>query len=62
MPLVTVTPEENLHDALLKFLKSDYTELPVVAEDDGNRIIGTLRHEDLISAYNQEVLRRKGND
>ena len=57
--LVTVTPNESLYSALEKFIKSDYGTLLVVDEKDPNRVIGLLRHEDVISAYNKEVLRRK---
>ncbi len=57
--LVTVTPQESLYSALEKFIKSDYGTLLVVDEKDPNKIVGLLRHEDLISAYNREVLRRR---
>jgi CIC family chloride channel protein len=58
-PLVTVTADENLREALVKFLESNHTQLPVVDEKDPNHIIGHLRHEDLIHAYHQEILARK---
>lgn len=60
-PLTTVTPDENLHEALVKFLKSDYTQMPVVNPDDPNEIIGFLRHEDLIHAYHEEIINRKNS-
>jgi chloride channel protein, CIC family len=61
-PLVTVYPEDNLHEALQKLLKHSYTQVPVIEESDPNHIVGYLRHEDLIHAYHQEILRRKGPD
>ena len=59
MPLVTLFPDENLHQALVKFLRSGYTQIPVVSRDDPDRLLGYLRHEELMMAYNMEILRRK---
>jgi len=59
MPLVTLIPEESLYSALIKFLRSGYTQIPVVSKGDPDRIMGYLRHEDLMMAYNKEILRRK---
>lgn len=61
-PLVTVTPEDNLHDALIKFLKFNYTQMPVVDPKDPNKIVGYLAHEDLINAYYKDILQRKKDD
>ena len=33
--------------------------IPVVAEDNPNKVLGLLRHEDLITAYNREIIKRK---
>jgi CIC family chloride channel protein len=60
-PPVFTTPPENLHSALLKFISSDYGILPVVDEKDETKIIGLLAHEDLIVAYNKELVKRKPN-
>ncbi len=57
--LVTVKPNDSLSTALEKFIQSDYGTLLVVDEKDPNRVVGLLSHEDLISAYNKEILRRK---
>jgi CIC family chloride channel protein len=57
--LVTVKPGDSLYTALEKFIESDYGTLLVVDEKDPNRVVGLLRHEDVISAYNREVLKRK---
>jgi len=59
MPLVTLVPEEGLYSALIKFLRSEYTQIPVVSKRDPDKILGYLRHEDLMMAYNKEILRRK---
>ena len=58
-PVVTTTPDENLYNALIKFLKFNYNQIPVVDKEDPNKILGTLRHEDLIYGYHKEVLARK---
>ena len=61
-PVVTATPDDNLYTALVKFLKYNYNQIPVVDPKDPNKILGTLRHEDLIHAYYKEVLERKKSD
>ncbi|MBC7185796.1 MAG: chloride channel protein [Calditrichaeota bacterium] len=62
VPPVVVTLNENLHSALQKFVASGYGQIPVVDESDPTRIVGLLSHEDLIEAYNRELLRRKGQE
>jgi len=57
--LVTVTSDNSLFEALDKFITSDYGTLLVVDQTDKNKVVGLISHEDLISAYNREVLRRK---
>jgi len=59
VPLVTITPEESLYSALIKFLRSGYTQLPVVDPQAPDAVLGYLRHEDLMMAYNKEILHRK---
>jgi CIC family chloride channel protein len=58
-PLQTVTPEDNFYDALMKFMETKAEELLVVGPDDPNLVLGVLRHDDLIAAYNSELNRRK---
>jgi CIC family chloride channel protein len=53
-----VTPEEDLYTALQRFLESGHDHLPVVETQDGHRILGILRHEEVIGAYHREVIRR----
>ncbi len=61
MPLVTTTPDESLYSALIKFLRSGYTQLPVVDQARPDEVLGYLRHEDLMMAYNKEILHRKSD-
>ncbi len=55
-----VTTDEDLYSALLKLLDSRHDQLPVLGPQEGWRILGMLRHEDVISAYQRELSRRRG--
>lgn len=57
----TVIPEDNFYDALMKFMETGAEELLVVDPHDSNLVLGVLRHDDLITAYNAELNRRKNN-
>ena len=59
VPAVSVTAKNSLYEALVKFLESNLEELLVVSTENPNQVLGVIRHEDLIYAYNQEILRRK---
>ena len=60
IPAETLAPENNLYEALLKFLKTNQEELLVVnSEENPHQVLGVLRHDDLSHAYNQEINRRK---
>jgi Mg/Co/Ni transporter MgtE len=52
----------RLHDALSTalehFMSSRCRQLPVVDEDNTSRIVGFLSYEDLLRAYDQELVRR----
>ncbi len=54
-PVLTVTPEDDLHMALRRFTQKNIDELPVVATDDPRRIVGVLSRKDLISAYHHRT-------
>jgi len=60
-PVRTVTPEDNFYDAFMKFMETNAEELLVVSPDDGNIVLGVLRHDDLIAAYSAELNRRKNS-
>ncbi len=51
-----VYPDEDLHDALGKFLRTRYASLPVRANKESNKILGFLTYRDLISAYDDALL------
>ncbi len=50
---VTASPEESVHDALLKMLRCDVGRLPVV---EGGRLVGILTRTDVVKAYERAVL------
>lgn len=54
-PVITVTPEDDLHTALRRCTQKNIDEIPVVAPDDPQRVIGMLRRKELIAAYSQRM-------
>jgi len=50
--VVTVTPDDDLNTALGKFTATNVDELPVVAVDDRQHLIGIITRKDVIAAYN----------
>ncbi|MCF8033065.1 MAG: chloride channel protein [Desulfarculaceae bacterium] len=56
---VSLSLDESLYDALLKFLNSGYGQLPVVELKQGRQhILGILDHDEVTAAYHQEVSKR----
>lgn len=58
-PFLSVPPEMNLRDALAVFLESGYDHLPVVDPKNPDEPIGMLSQQQVFSAYNAELLRRR---
>lgn len=54
-PVVTLRLGDDLHTALRLMARHRLDELPVVADDDPNRILGTLRRETILAAYDRRV-------
>lgn len=55
-PLAYATAEENLYSALLKFVESDYAQLPVLAWDDpAAPLLGMLDRAAVFEAYAKAV-------
>ena len=52
----TVTLETSLGQALGRMEEDDREELPVVASDDGTRVLGLLSRADVIRAYNRALV------
>ena len=56
---VKLTPADTLTYALSLFTSSSLDELPVT-EDATGSLVGIIRKKDLIGAYNDELMKRKG--
>jgi CIC family chloride channel protein len=50
-PVLSVTPEDNLHTALRRMTELNIDELPVVAPEDPTRLLGLLSRRQLTLAY-----------
>jgi len=50
----TVTTEDNLYTALIKFLESDFGQLPVLSPQDPTHIVGLLAREDVFKALHKK--------
>jgi CIC family chloride channel protein len=61
-PVLTVTPEDNLHTALRRMTELNIDELPVVDPKDPTRLLGLLSRRQLTLAYTAliESLRSPG--
>jgi CIC family chloride channel protein len=56
--VVTVPLDGDLYDALQKITLKDYSLLPVVSSDDPAELVGVLSRRDIISAYNNAIIRK----
>lgn len=56
--VITLSADENLHDAMGKFGIRDIGQLPVVDKKNPRKVVGMLKRTDVIVAYNNAVLRR----
>jgi len=54
-PVLTVTPEDDLHTALRRFTQKNIDEIPVVDQNDQVKILGMLRRKEVIGAYDDEI-------
>jgi CIC family chloride channel protein len=54
--VITITPDQNLSEALTKIGFRNIEQLPVVNKKDPRKIVGMLSRRDIISAYNKALL------
>ena len=54
-PVVSVTPEDDLHTALRRLTDLNTDQIPVVAHDDPTRLIGLLGRRELVAAYSAQI-------
>ncbi|MBW2124014.1 MAG: chloride channel protein, partial [Deltaproteobacteria bacterium] len=52
------TPEDTLDNVIIAFSEMNIDELPVVVREREQRLVGIVSKDDVIDAYNKEVLRR----
>jgi chloride channel protein, CIC family len=57
--VVSVYPDESVGVALRRMAPRDLSRLPVVARDDPRRLLGVVRRNDIVRAYDVGVLRRE---
>jgi CIC family chloride channel protein len=54
-PVLTVTPQDDLHTALSRLTELNVDEIPVVAPDDPCRLLGLLHRRELVAAYSRQI-------
>jgi len=57
--VVTVREDQNLEEAFHLFSRRNFAFLPVMSSDDPTKVVGYLKKDDLITAYDQHVLREQ---
>jgi len=55
-PVKSLTPDNNLNQAMELFAQLDVEQLPVVHNNDIKRVIGMVNRGEVVAAYNREVL------
>jgi len=56
--VITLTPDDNLYTAMTYFDGKGIAEIPVVESHDDKWVVGMLKRNDVIDAYNREVLKK----
>jgi CIC family chloride channel protein len=57
--IITICPSDSIQLAFQKMGGRGIAQLPVVAEDDRRKIIGTLSKKDVLTAYDKAVFQRE---
>jgi CIC family chloride channel protein len=57
--LVTAYPDETLNTVLQRMAPRDLSRLPVVSRDDSAKLLGVVRRNDVVRAYNLGLARRE---
>ncbi|MDR3638364.1 MAG: chloride channel protein [Isosphaeraceae bacterium] len=55
IPVITVTPLDDLHTALKRLTELNLDEIPVVAPDDPTKLLGLLNRRELVSTYTAQI-------
>ncbi len=56
--VITLTPDDNLYEAMTLFDVKGIEEIPVVESKNDPWVLGMLKRRDVIAAYNREVLKK----
>ncbi|MEA1970977.1 MAG: CBS domain-containing protein [Thermodesulfobacteriota bacterium] len=56
--VITITENKNLDEALKKIGLKNIEQLPVVDENNPQKIVGILSRRDIFSAYNKALINR----
>ncbi|MCP4749695.1 MAG: chloride channel protein [Proteobacteria bacterium] len=56
--LIKLFPHDNLTKAIKKFGLKDIEVIPVVDPEDPQKLLGVLKHKDVIDSYNKAILMR----
>ena len=54
-PAVTVNPDMSLYDAMLRFIETDLSQLPVVSHEAPDTVLGLLNRQHVFTAYSQTL-------
>ena len=57
--IISITPSDNIQDALYKMGRNGISHLPVVEEEDNRKVVGTLNKKDVMAVYNRAVINRE---
>ncbi|OQY17048.1 MAG: chloride channel protein [Desulfobacteraceae bacterium 4572_35.1] len=60
--VTTIFADENLDSAMQKIGYRNIEQLPVVAKDNNEKLIGIISRRDMVSAYNKELMARALED
>ena len=55
--VITVSEDQNLENAFQQFSQGNFSFLPVLSKNDSRRVVGYLKKDDLLNAYEQHILR-----
>jgi CIC family chloride channel protein len=55
--VITVGEDQNLENAFQQFSQGNFSFLPVLSKNDSRRVVGYLKKDDLLNAYEQHILR-----
>ena len=55
--VITVREDQNLENAFQQFSLGNFSFLPVLSKNEANKVVGYLKKDDLLNAYEQHILR-----